>query len=42
MLYLRELKKVMFSFSYILFVIIAVFALFSQGVLDFADRKSVV
>ncbi len=38
MLYLRELKKVMFSFSYILFVIIAVFALFSQGVLDFADN----
>ena len=39
MLFLRELKKVVFSFSYILFVIIAVFALFSQDVFNFTDNK---
>lgn len=39
MLLLRELKKVIFSFSYILFVIIAVFALFSQDVFNFTDNK---
>ena len=39
MLFLRELKKVIFSVSYILFVTITVLALFSQGALDFSDSK---
>lgn len=39
MLFLRELKKVSFSISYILFVIIAVFALYSQDALNFSESK---
>lgn len=39
MLFLRELKKVVFSIPYILFVIIAAFALYSQDALDFHDQK---
>jgi len=39
MLFLHELKKTVFSISYILFVIIAVFAIFSQGALDFSGDK---
>lgn len=39
MLFLHELKKAVFSVSYILFVIIAVFAIFSQGALDFSGDK---
>lgn len=37
MVFIHELKKVVLSFSYTLFVIIAVFALFSQGVFHFSD-----
>ena len=39
MLFLHELKKTVFSISYIIFVIIAVFAIFSQGALNFSGDK---
>ncbi len=39
MLFLHELKKTIFSISYILFVIIAVLAIFSQGALNFSGDK---
>lgn len=39
MLFLRELKKIVCSISYVLFVIVVTFALYSQDVLDFSDSK---
>lgn len=39
MLFLQELKKVVFSMPYVLFVIVAVLTLNSQGALDFGDSR---
>lgn len=39
MLFLQEFKKIVFSMPYILFVIVAVLALNSQGALDFGDSR---
>lgn len=38
MLFFRELKKIVWSVSYLLFVAILTLALFSQGVLNFSDE----
>lgn len=39
MLFLRELKKVVFSISYVLFVIVTVAALYTQDVFNFGDGR---
>lgn len=39
MLFLRELKKVIFSISYVLFVIVTIAALYSQDALNFGGSK---
>ncbi len=39
MLFLREVKKITFSISYILLVVVITMALFSQGALDFSNDK---
>ena len=39
MLFWKELKKIVIGVPYFLFVVVAVFALYSQGALDFSKDK---